>query len=156
MTLNVPLAALLRIGLIAGTLDIGENLTFNHFRSVTPGMVFHYIASGLLGMKAFEMGFDAVLLGVVIHYTIALTWTVIYYLASRKLPVLISRPVISGLLYGVVVYLVMNFIVLPLTGVPHSDKAVTLASRISNVLALMFCIGLTVALLLRRSLSAKA
>ena len=107
-------------------------------------------------MKAFEMGFAAVLLGVVIHYTIALTWTLIYYIASRQLPVLITRPVISGPVYGIVVYLIMNFVVLPVTGVPHSAKAITLASRISNVLALMFCIGLTIALLLRRSMTAKA
>lgn len=145
MSQSVPLATLLRIGLIAGTLEIGENLIFNSFRHITPSMVFHYIASGLVGMKAFEMGFVAVLLGVAIHYTIALTWTVIYYVASRQLPVLLTRPVISGLLYGIVVYLIMNFVVLPLTGVPHSAKAVTLASRISNVLALMFCIGLTIA-----------
>jgi uncharacterized membrane protein YagU involved in acid resistance len=143
---------LVRVGLIAGTLDIGENLIFNQLRRVTPSMVFHYIASGLIGMKAFEMGFAAVILGVVIHYAIAMSWTVVYYAASRKFTALIRHPVISGLLYGIVVYLIMNFVVLPLTGVPHAEKAMTLASRVNGVLALMLCFGLTIAWLLRRNL----
>jgi len=54
----------LRIGLIAGTLDIAHALIFSGLRGVTPGMVFHYIASGLIGMKAFSMGSAVVLLGV--------------------------------------------------------------------------------------------
>jgi len=148
------LLLVLRVGLIAGTLDIGENLIFNQLRGVTPSMVFHYIASGLIGSKAFEMGLAAVLLGVVVHYAIAMTWTGVYYAASRKFTVLIRHPVISGLFYGIVVYLIMNFLVLPLTGVPHAEKAVTLASRVNGVLALMLCIGLTIALLLRRDAAA--
>lgn len=141
---------ILRIALIAGTLDIADALIFSGLRGVSPGQVFHYIASGLLGMKAFEMGGAAVLLGIAIHYSIALGWTAVFYAASRKFPILLRRPVVSGLLYGIVVYVIMNFVVLPLTGIPHSNKAISLASRVNGVLALMLCIGLTIALLLRR------
>lgn len=74
-----------------------------------------------------------------------------FYAASRKFPILTRRPVISGLLYGITVYLIMNLVVLPLTRVPHSEKAMTLASRINGVLAVMLFIGLTISLLLRRS-----
>jgi hypothetical protein len=140
----------LRIGLIAGTLDITDNLIFNQLRGVTPGMVFHYIASGLIGMRAFEMGFAAVALGVAIHYAIALGWTAVFYVASRKFAILTQRPVISGLLYGGAVYLFMNLVVLPLSGVPHAEKAMTLAARINGVLAVMLFIGLTISLLVRR------
>jgi len=136
--------------LIAGTLDITENLVFNLFRGITPKMVFQYIASGLVGMKSFQVGLASVVLGVALHYLIALTWTGIYYAASRKLGILIRRPVICGLLYGAFVYLWMNLVVLPLSGVPHAAAAMMLASRISGVLALLFCIGLTIALLVRR------
>lgn len=141
--------AVLRIALIAGTLDIGENLIFNAFRHITPAMVFQYIASGLTGPWAFQAGAASILLGVAIHYAIAIIWTALFYLASRRLTVLVRRPVVSGLAYGGLVYLVMNSIVLPLTRVPHAPAAMTLASRVSGVLALLFCIGLTVALLTR-------
>lgn len=148
------IGAVLRIGLIAGTLDIGENLIFNAFRHITPAMVFQYIASGLTGPWAFHAGSASILLGVAIHYTIAMAWTALFYLASRRMTVLVRRPVISGLAYGALVYLIMNFVVLPLTRVPRAPAAMTLASRVSGVLALLFCIGLTVALLTRRDCEA--
>ncbi len=141
------LVTILWIGLVAGTLDITDNLVFNQLRGITPKMVFQYIASGLIGMKAFRSGFASVALGVAIHYAIALTWTAVFYAASRKFAVLIRRPVLSGLLYGGAVYLFMNFVVLPLTRVPHAPAAVTLASRINGVLALLLFIGLTISLL---------
>jgi hypothetical protein len=147
------LPLILRVGLGAGTLDIADALIFSHFRAVTPSMVFHYIASGLIGMKAFQMGFAAVVLGVAIHYAIALGWTALFYAASRKFTILTRRPVISGLLYGFAVYLFMNLVALPLSGVPHANKAVTLAARINGVLAVMLFIGLTISLLMRRNLS---
>jgi hypothetical protein len=141
---------ILRIGLIAGTLDIADALIFSHFRGATPVMVFQYIASGLIGMRSFQLVWTSVALGVAIHYFIALTWTAVFYFASRRFAILIRRPVLSGLLYGIAVYLFMNLVALPLSRVglaPH----VSLVSRVNGVLALMFCIGLTIALLVRRS-----
>jgi hypothetical protein len=142
---------ILWIGLAAGTLDITENLVFNWFRGVTPKMVFQYIASGLVGMRSFQWGLASVGLGVLLHYLIALIWTGLFYTASRKVAILLRRPVVCGLLYGVAVYLFMNLIVLPLSGVPPRPNAMTLASRINGVLAVMFCIGLTISVLVRRS-----
>jgi hypothetical protein len=147
-----PLPVVLWIGLLAGTLDITENLIFNQLRGISPKMVFQYIASGLVGRKAFQSGLGSVALGVVLHYAIALTWTGIFYLASRRVLIAIRRPIVSGLVYGCVIYLLMNFVVLPLSGVPHTRNAVTLASRVNGVLALLLCIGLPVSLLVRRYL----
>ena len=144
------LLTVLWIGLVAGTLDITDNLVFNQFRGITPKMVFQYIASGLIGMKAFQIGVASVALGVAIHYAIALTWTAVFYAASRKFAILIRRPVLSGLVYGGTVYLLMNFVVLPLSRVPHPPAAVTLASRINGVLAILLFIGLTISFLTRR------
>src|SRR5580698_7774491 len=104
--------AVVRVGLVAGTLDIGENLIFNAFRHITPVRIFQYIASGLTGRWAFHAGTASVALGVAIHYAIALTWTAIYYVASGRMAMLIRRPVVCGLAYGAMVYVVMNFVVL--------------------------------------------
>lgn len=147
------LRLILGIGLIAGTLDITDALVFSYFRGATPVMVFQYIASGLIGRRSFQLGWMSVLLGVAvaIHYFIALTWTAVFYFASRRFSILIRRPVPSGLLYGVAVYLFMNLVALPLSGVPHPLKPISFVSRVNGVLALMFCIGLTIALLVRRS-----
>jgi hypothetical protein len=138
---------ILRIALIAGTLDIAENIIFNAFRHITAVQIFKYIASGLIGPSAFRAGAASVVLGILIHYAIALFWTSVYIAASHRLPLLIARPILCGLIYGAIVYLAMNFIVLPLTRVPHATSAMTLASRISGILAILVCIGLTIALL---------
>jgi hypothetical protein len=148
------LVTILWIGLLAGTLDITDNLIFNQLRGIAPKMVFQYIASGLIGVKAARAGgLASVVLGVAIHYTIALIWTGVFYTASRKLAILSRRPVLSGLVYGCAIYLFMNFIILPLSGVPHPRSAITLASRINGVLALLLFIGLPISLLVRRNLT---
>lgn len=144
------IGSVLRIGLIAGTLDISENIIFNAFRHITATQIFQYIASGLTGRWAFHAGARSVTLGILIHYAIALTWTAIYFAAAQRWRFLIRQPVLCGLIYGAAVYAVMNFVVLPLTRVPHSTAAASVASRVSGVLALLFCIGLSVSLLTAR------
>jgi hypothetical protein len=144
------LSIIVKAGLIAGTLDIADALIFGAWRGTTPKIVFQYIASGLIGPGSFRDGFASVVLGAVLHYVIALIWTAVFYAASRRLSILYRRPVICGLLYGVIVYLFMNWVVLPLSRSPHPRNPVTLASRINGILALMFCLGLTVSLLVRR------
>jgi len=143
---------ILWIGLVAGTLDIAENLVFTQLRGVTPWRVFQYIASGLMGRQAFQSGWASVLLGVGLHYIIALIWTAVFYVVARKFAIVMRRPVLSGLLYGGVVYLIMNFIIVPLSGVPHPLRPITLVSRINAVLALLICVGLPISLLMRRTL----
>jgi len=148
--------SILWIGLFAGTLDISENLIFNGFRAITPWRVFQFIASGLIGLKSFRLGWTSVGLGVLIHYVIALSWAAIFYRAASRFRMIMRRPVLSGLIFGALVYFVMNFIMLPLSGVPHARAALTLASRINAVLALLFCIGLPISLLVRRTLQQSA
>jgi uncharacterized membrane protein YagU involved in acid resistance len=147
-----PLITILWIGLMAGILDITENIVFNAFRGVTPWRIFQYIASGLFGRHSFQMGWNSVLLGVVIHFAIALAWTGLFYMAAKKLSVLTQWPIVSGLIYGLIVYVLMNFVVLPLTALPPRPAPPTLVSKINAVLALLFCIGLPIAWLVRNAL----
>jgi hypothetical protein len=148
---------ILWIALVAGTLDITENIVFNAFRGITPWRIFQFIASGLIDGRSFQLGWASVGLGVLIHYAIALIWTAIFYIAATEFNfnVLLRRPILSGLLYGMLVYAIMNFIVLPLSAVPPRPSSTTIASRVNAVLALMFCIGMPVALLVKRALEAE-
>jgi hypothetical protein len=143
---------ILAIGLFAGTLDIADALIFNELRGITPTMVLQYIASGVLGTASFRGGPASAGLGLALHYLIALSWTTLFYMASRKLTVLTRRPVLSGLVYGAVIYLVMNFVVLPASSVPHPKSKTTIASLVNAILALMLCIGLPVSVLTSRYL----
>ena len=149
------ISTVLWIGLIAGTLDITENIVFVAFRGITPWRIFQFIASGLLGSRSFQLGWASVALGFIIHYAIAFTWTAIFCIAATRFSVLWRRPILSGLSYGVLVYVVMNFIVLPLSALPPRPTPPTIVARVNAVLALMFCIGLPIALLFKRARQAE-
>jgi len=136
-------------GLIAGALDITAAFLTAWFRAgVTPGRVLQFIASGLLGAASFNAGTKTVVLGLALHFLIATVATTVFYVASRKLLILIERPVMFGLLYGIVVYAFMNFVVLPLSRI--QPRPMTLTGFSIGLLTIMFCVGLPIALIVRR------
>lgn len=136
-------------GLIAGTLDLTAACVVAWLRSgVTPVRVFQSVASGLFGPASFTGGAKTAVAGVVLHFIIATTWAAVYYLASRRFRFLIDQTIIAGLLYGVLVYLFMNFVVLPMSAV--TKRPVPLSGRIIGMSIIIFCIGLPIAYIIRR------
>lgn len=143
-------AVIVKVWLVAGTLDIADALIFNAARGISPVIVLRHIAAGLIGLRAANSGVAMPALGLALHYLIALIWTAVFYAASRRLSILYRHAVLCGLLYGIIVYVLMNWVVLPLSALPPMKRPVALASRVNGVLAVMFCIGLTISLLTRR------
>ncbi|HJU94077.1 MAG TPA: hypothetical protein VJ656_14145 [Pyrinomonadaceae bacterium] len=136
-------------GLIAGTLDLTAACVYSWIRgSVSPVRVFQFIASGVLGRDSFTGGAKSAVLGVALHFLIATVAAAVFYFASRKWLFLIERPILAGLLYGIPVYVFMNFVVLPLSQVQQRPQP--MSARIINLVILMFCIGLPIALIVRR------
>jgi hypothetical protein len=140
--------------LIAGSLDISDALIFYGIRGVSPVRILQGIASGLLGRAAFTQGMRSAVLGLLLHYFIATTVATIYIFASRKLP-LSRHPFLYGSVYGIVVYIVMNYIVLPLSKIGLRPTP-PLIPLINGVAALIFCIGIPIALIARRYIPYKA
>jgi len=148
--MNNPFKTIFWGGLIAGTLDITGACVASWLRAgVIPVRVFQSVAAGLLGSVAYTGGAKTAVLGLVLHFFIATTWTVVFYLASRRLRFLIAQPIVWGLIYGVVVYAFMNFVVLPLSQFPQRTPP-TLSGRLIGLLIIMFCIGLPIALVTKR------
>jgi hypothetical protein len=139
------------VGAVAGTLDIADAVIFNAFRGVTPAMVLRYIASGLVGIaNAVALGAMVIVLGLALHYLIALGWTAVLFAARRRWAWLRRRPVIGGLGHGAVVFAIMNAVVLPLSRVPPLRDPMTVAARVNAVLAVVLFIGLVPSLLFHR------
>ena len=137
-------------GLIAGTLDISYACIFSYIRRGTsPVRVLQSVASGALGRSAFDGGAKTAALGLVFHFLIATIAAAVYYLASRPLRFLVNQAIICGPLYGVGVYLFMNFVVLPLSAI-GSRPPLPLPVLIGGLLIHMFGIGLPIALVVRR------
>ena len=84
-----------------------------------PGMVrlFQTIAVGVLGPASFDGGLQSAALGGLLHVFMATMFVLIYVLVARRYTSLLNRPWSYGIPYGVVLYLVMSFVVLPLSRV---------------------------------------
>jgi hypothetical protein len=131
-------------GAIAGVTDILDPIIFFHFRNGSAIVVLQAVASGLLGHAAFSGGVRTALLGLAIHFCIAFFWATVFVLAARVLPFLSEYPIRSGLLFGVIVYGVMNYLVLPLSRVAPSNPR--MAVRINGILAILFLVGVPISL----------
>ena len=136
--------------LIAGTLDIADAFIFYGLRGVSPTLLLQNIAYAAIGRSAFHHGIGTALLGLFFHYCIATTVAIIYFLASQRLP-LSRHPFLYGTIYGILVYIVMTYIVVPLTKVGF-HPAHHLGPLINGIAALIFCIGIPIALIDRHVL----
>lgn len=137
-------------GLTAGVLDILDAFAMSVVNGGTPVRVLHAIASGVLGRAAYEGGATAAALGLALHFFIAACAAATYWLASLRLPILLRRPVICGLLFGLSVWAVMYHVVLPITfGRPYVVPALPQLANQLGIHALG--VGLPIALIASRS-----
>ena len=135
-------------GLVVGSLDITYAILFWSFRGVTATRVFQSVAAGVLGRASFNGGMKSALLGAALHYFIAFSIVIVYWIASKWLPVLTERAVICGIIYGVGVYIVMNYVVIPLSNAAR-PKTFNLLWVSCSVIVHAFLIGLPAALFVR-------
>ena len=141
--------AILAAGLLCGVLDGISAVLISLPYGVPAARVFRGIAAGVLGpADAARGGAGAALLGVGLHFAIALGASVVFYAASRALPVLLERALLSGVFYGIAVHLFMQFVVLPLSAI---GRRPFVASRFLLVLIVhIVVVGPTIALTVRR------
>jgi hypothetical protein len=141
-------SVIFRAGLASGVLDITAAFLTWLPRGVSPYRLLQAIASGLLGIKAFHGGWSTAILGAALHFFIAFSVATVFYVASRKLKFMTEHAILSGVAFGIAVYVVMNWIVLPLSRVqpmPFSLSRTTVA-----VVTHMVCVGLPISLIIRR------
>ncbi len=115
-----PWSAIMKAGLIAGTLDITCALLQFYIRTgKNPVLVLKFVASGVFG-KATAYSGDAMmpLWGLIFHYAIAFIWTIIFFIACSKIRLLLKNWIASAVLYGIFVWAIMAFIVVPLSNTP--------------------------------------
>ena len=132
--------AILAGGFIAGTIDIGAAALIN---MIDPRVILRFIAGGVLGKAALQGGAAVQWLGLLLQWGMSLLIAAIFVFASLRLRWLIARPVVAGLAYGVVVFVVMNYIVVYFSAW-HRINHFTAVSFVEN-LAAMLLFGLIIA-----------
>jgi hypothetical protein len=146
---NRPWLWLILGWLTAGTLDILYAIVFSYARSgVAPARILQSVAAGAFGSAAFEGGTRMALAGLGFHYLNALLITAAFFAAAWTVPVLARRPVVVGVAYGVFVYVVMNYVVIPLSAIGPRPLPPT-PVWVTGVLVHMFFIGVPIALAAR-------
>jgi protein-S-isoprenylcysteine O-methyltransferase Ste14 len=144
-------ATMIVLGAIAvGTLDILYAIAFWYPKGVAPGRIFQSIAAGLYGSASFSGGARTIAIGAALHYFIALCIVLVYWLGSRRYDLLVRRPILWGSAYGVLVYVVMNYVVIPLSATKR--PAFLLSWVVLSVLVHAFLIGVPAALFSRVAL----
>ena len=137
-------AAIFWGGLVAGTIDIGAASLIN---MIDPRVILRFIAGGLLGKAALQGGPEVTWLGLLLQWGMSLLIAAIFVAAALRLRWLTGRPVLAGLAYGVVVFVVMNYVVVYFSAW-HRVNHFTPTSFIENLLA-MLVFGLIVSICAR-------
>lgn len=137
-------------GFLAGTLDIVSAILLHTILSGTfrPVGLLQGIASGAFGKSAFEGGIPMAMVGLLFHYLIAFSWVLAYFLIFPRIPSIRKHRIWSGLLYGVLIWVIMNKVVIPLSEIKPApfrwDRA------LMNMIILMVMVGLPASLFAHR------
>lgn len=140
--------AVLITTLVAGTLDIAAAHVNQAIRTgAFPTKIFYVIAAGAIGLKsALTGGATMIALGAVIHYFISFSFTLLFFLLYPAVRKISKNKYLNGIVYGAVVWLIMNRIVLPLSALP-SKPFVFDNQALTGLLILMFIFGLPISIL---------
>jgi len=142
--------SVLKAGILVGSFDIlaafllvlirtGKLQVFN---------ILKFIASGIFGKDAAAGGLKMVVVGFILHYTIAFIFTGLFFWLYPKMNLGSKNKWITGIVYGVLIWFLMNRIVLPLSNVVH--RPFSLSNALINIGILIICIGIPLSLFARR------
>jgi hypothetical protein len=140
-------------GLIAGLLDGLDAVGFYRAAfGVAPARLFQGIAAGLLGRAAsFRGGWRTVVLGIALHFTVAIGAAAFFYAAGLLIPALYRRPWLCGPAFGIGLYLFMQHVVIPLSAIGKRSHPAPLSDVLDQLISHAFFVGLPIALVARRS-----
>ena len=142
-------ATIIKAGTIAGTLDILCALAQFYIRTgKNPVVVLKFIASGIFGKAALAGGAEMALLGLLFHFIIAFTWTVIFFQFYPQITRVAKSKFAAGLLYGLFIYAIMTRVVLPLSNTPKIPFNPVQA--VIGIVILMFAVGLPISFIVSR------
>jgi len=136
-------------GLAIGILDfLDASIFFPLYYGISFLDVWHGPAAGVLGREASRAGgLNTALLGILMHFCVAFSIAIVYFLLSRLIPALIRHPVISGLLFGIAAHYVMQYVVIPLSAIGTIPNWPPIGSLLNSLIGHALLVGLPVALI---------
>jgi uncharacterized membrane protein YagU involved in acid resistance len=139
------LAPVVTGGLLSGAIDLTYACTYHGIVSHVPPMrIFQSIGSGIFGKASFEMGATSATVGFIAHFVILIIAAGIFNFARRRFAYLRDHAYLSGMIFGVGIWLTMNYIVLPLSAVPQFKS--TLQGTLSDFAVHVLLLGPAISL----------
>jgi len=137
-------------GFVAGALDILYACAFWWIKAGAPARrIFQSVAAGLLGKATYDGGWATAALGLSLHFFIALSMSAAYHMVAARWPLLWRRPWACGGAYGLLLYVIMNYVVVPLSKAGSGSK--DLLWIVLTVVVHVLLIGVPIALSARRA-----
>ncbi|HSX54650.1 MAG TPA: hypothetical protein VLG14_05065 [Sphingomonas sp.] len=132
--------------LVAGTLDIlaAIGMTLAYGRKVDA--MLRYVASGPFP-DAKQWGTNGAALGLAVHFALMAIMAAIFVLAADRMPRLKAQPIYWGVVYGLITYVVMNLLIVPLRFGTFPVNPIGIASQL---LFHILLVGVPIALIARR------
>ena len=116
--------------LVCGTLDILLAMVLTLWRGKEIGGMLRFVASGPFP-NATDMGTAGSALGLVVHYSLMAIMVAVFVVIARVRPSLLDSPLLWGFVYGLVTYVAMNLIVVPLRfPAAWPPKALSIATQL--------------------------
>jgi uncharacterized membrane protein YagU involved in acid resistance len=137
-------------GVAGATCDIVYAILYYGWKGIPAERILQTVASGWLGMASFEGGRASAALGLVSHYAIVIVAAALFWAVARRWAWLRDEPITAGLVYGLCIYGVMNFVVLPLSAFPYPLRFPLLTTA-TGLLVHMVGVGLSISLITRRA-----
>ena len=131
---------------VSGTLDILSAFIFGGMAGASPVRILTYVASGPFG--TLQQGPAAAALGLATHYLLMAFMVTMFVIAARRVPMLTARPVLWGALYGIGIYLVMYWLVVPARF--GRFPALTAWGVGNSLFSHILCVGIPMALVTRQ------
>ena len=137
--------------LLVGTLDIAAATIQTLINGREPAKMLQFIASGVFGKQSFSGGTLFAFHGMMLHYCIALGWTVLFFMLYPRINFLAKNIVLTGICYGLLVWLIMNMIVIPLSDTP--PLKFKLPQAVIGMMILIIAIGLPLSFMAKKYFS---
>ena len=110
---------ILLAGFLVGSLDIiAAFINFYTKTGKNPVAVLNYIASAIFGRAAFSGDNSMAVWGLIFHFAIAFTWTILFFMIYPKIKLLSKNRILTGILYAIIIWLIMTQVIVPATKAP--------------------------------------
>ncbi|HMK02832.1 MAG TPA: hypothetical protein VK489_01520 [Ferruginibacter sp.] len=149
---QTAVSTIIKAGLIAGTLDILLAFLYSYIkRGTSPETVLQYISKVAFpagpggGKNTFTNPVMSTISGLLVHFAIAMGWTILFFILYRLLNLVRLNKIVTGIVYGIFVWAMMSMVILPLwNNKPYVFNA---ESASINALILIVAIGLPLSII---------